>query len=164
MALNIELIKQLYRGLKVGEKNKLRDYVWPKCGQNVSYFDKTKRPSYEIVEKFADFMGITVDSLRLDPLENQTVLPGTDIPRKQKSSYKKPKEEVLDMAAEEDTKYKSAPETEKVTASCQDAQNEIQQLKDKIASLENFIRLKDQMIAVKEAQLGLISQIAKGEK
>ena len=159
MALDIDRIKKLYNGIPAGEKTKLIKYVWPKYAVNMSYFDKTKRPSYEVVEKLADYFGVTIDSLRLDPLSTQRCVPGTNLQTKRRSIYPIP-EEPAAMVAEDMPIYRSSAASHEL----EDKNNEILRLKEQIEHLKETVRLKDDVIASKNEQIELLCEVMEGKK
>ena len=159
MALNINLIKQLYEELGYGEKTKLLKYVWPKYRTGMRYFDHTNRPSYEVIEKLADSLGVTIDSLRLDPLATQTCLPGTDLPTKRRSTCSLPEDAEASLAADANPKYDTSSDVQELKDKNKELEHEILRLKELANHLEEKVRLKDEVVTSKNDQIKLLLSV-----
>lgn len=159
MALNINLIKQLYEELGYGEKTKLLKYVWPKYRTGMRYFDHTNRPSYEVIEKLADSLGVTIDSLRLDPLATQTCLPGTDLPTKRRSTCSLQEDAEASLAADANPKYDTSSDVQELKDKNKELEHEILRLKELANHLEEKVRLKDEVVTSKNDQIKLLLSV-----
>lgn len=164
MALNINRIKQLYEELGYGEKTKLLKYVWPKYRTGIKYFDHTNRPSYEVVEKLADCLGVTIDSLRLDPLEIQTCLPGTDLPAKRRSTCSGPEDAEASMTTGDMPTHDNHSGVQELKDKNKELEYEIQRLQELTQHLEEKVRLKDEVIASKNDQIELLCSVMERKK